>query len=69
MAIDEKMLADFNLNIKHIIEVKTWLDKLYFDPEFATIFTRPVLSIMITGCSFLIENLSRLKLTYMTQPK
>jgi len=69
MPVDEKMIADFDRHIKNVTELKEWFDKLYFDPEFSTIFTRPILSIMITGCSFLIENLNRLKTTYLAQPK
>lgn len=69
MYVDEKMISDFDRHIKNVSNLKEWFDQLYFDPEFSTIFTRPILSIMITGCTFLIENLGKLKITYLAQPK
>ena len=69
MVIDDKILADFDTHMSNVNDLKNWFDRLYFDPEFSGIFTRPVLSIMVTGCSFLIENLNKLKTVYLAQPK
>ena len=66
MPTDEKILADFDKHHKATEDLSTWLDKLYYDPEFSTLFNRPVLSMMITGCDYLTENLEALKRKYIT---
>lgn len=67
MPIDEKILADFDKHIKAVEELAAWFDKLYYTEEFATLFNRPVLRMMITGCDYLTENLELLKRKYMTR--
>ena len=55
---EDKLLDDFDENIRKIDEVMTFLDKLYYDPEFSSLFNRPAISMLISGCQFLITNLS-----------
>ena len=67
MAADEKIVADFDKHIKAVTDLSTWLDKLYYSEEFSTLFNRPVLRMMITGCDYLTENLEALKRKYMAR--
>ncbi|NVM22325.1 MAG: hypothetical protein HWN68_11165 [Desulfobacterales bacterium] len=69
MPVDDQILKDFDKHITRVEELSTWLDKLYYDPEFSTIFNRPVLSTLITGCDFLTENLETLKKKYIARRK
>lgn len=67
MPADEKILSDFDKYHKGVEDLSTWLDKLYYSEEFSTLFNRPVLRMMITGCDYLIENLEELKRKYMAR--
>lgn len=67
MAADEKILADFDLHHKDVEALASWLDKLYYSDEFSTLFNRPVLRMMITGCDYLTENLEELKRKYVAR--
>lgn len=67
MPADEKILTDFDKHHKAVEDLRDWFDKLYYDPVFSTLFNRPVLSLMMTGCDYLIENLEGLKRKYVTR--
>lgn len=64
MPIDEKILDDIKEHQDNIQSVLDWLDKVYFDVHLSTIFNRATLSILITGCRFLIANLEGMSKTY-----
>ena len=65
--IDETILKDFNRSIRQLSEIKEWIDKLYYDPEFSTLFNRPVLSMLSTACEYVFTNLIELKQKYITR--
>ena len=67
MVADEKIIADFDKHLKAVDELAAWFDKLYYSDEFSTLFNRPVLRMMITGCDYLTENLEGLKRKYMAR--
>ena len=64
MPADEKILKDFDTYTKRMEDQKEWLNKLYYDPEFSTLFNRPMLSMLLTGCDFFIENFAEMKRKY-----
>lgn len=60
---DDKLVRDLEDNIDRVEKVKGFLDKLYYDREFSTLFNRPSISMLVTGCEFLINNLEQFKQT------
>ncbi|GAI97983.1 unnamed protein product [marine sediment metagenome] len=67
MPIDEKIIDDIKEHTDNVQALQDWLDKLYFDTQLSTVFNRPILSILITGCRFMIANLAAMKTTYLTK--
>jgi hypothetical protein len=66
MAIDEKIVKDFDTHTSDVDRLHNWLNQLYYDPEFSTLFNRPILSMLMTGCDYLSENLKLLRNKYIT---
>ena len=62
--MDQKIIDDLQDGQSKVDAVKSLLNKLYYDQEFSTLFTRPVLSMMIAGCDYLITNLGLLAEKY-----
>ena len=62
--MDEKVIKDLEYHIANAKALKIWLDNIYYDPDFATLFNRPVISMMSTGADYLKENLQLLKQKY-----
>lgn len=56
-----KILYDLREHIKNLDAMKTWIDRVYYDPEFSTVFNRPVLSMLIQAAAFLRDNLNLLE--------
>ena len=50
-----------NVHIEAIAEVRAWLDKKLTDPDVGTLTSRPVLSMLSTACTYLIDNLKAFK--------
>ena len=65
--MDEQIVKDFDANMARTTEVKDFLKKLYYDPEFSTLFNRPVLSMLITAAEYLRANLNVLKVKYLAK--
>jgi hypothetical protein len=54
---EDKLHTDFNTHLKAIQDTKDWLGTLYYHPEFGQFFQRPVVSLLITACEYLLVNL------------
>lgn len=65
--MDDQLVKDFDKYVRQIDDIRSWLEKLYYDSEFASIFNRPVLSMLMTGCEYLSSNLNQLKIRYLTK--
>ena len=61
---DDKLLSDFNNHIDQLQKTKDWLDKLYYHPEFSSLFNKPVISMLITAADYLRSNLVTLRQKY-----
>lgn len=62
--LDDKLLSDFRKHTEQLQGTKTWLNDLYYHPEFSSLFNRPVISMLITACDYLRENLITLRQKY-----
>jgi len=62
--VDEKVLADLDQAKNKIGDVKELLNRLYYHPEFGKVFDRPVISILLSACDYLVVNLDHLKTRY-----
>jgi hypothetical protein len=62
--MDEKIITDLEEDISSVVKVKAHLNLLYYNPDFGTFFTRPVLSMLSAGCDYLSTNLNILKEKY-----
>lgn len=65
MAIDVKIVEDIKGHVESIEAAKAWLEKIYYIPEFTTMFTKPVISMLITACDYLSQNLDILRQKYI----
>lgn len=63
-----QIVKDFDENMARCNHIIDFLKKLYYDPEFSTLFNRPVLSMLITAGVYLHDNLSALKVKYLSKP-
>ncbi|GAG77220.1 unnamed protein product [marine sediment metagenome] len=64
----EEVVRDFDANMVKAEEIKVFLRRLYYDPEFSTLFNRPVLTMLITATDYLHSNLNVLKVKYLSKP-
>ena len=53
----EIITIQLNEDVAKVEEVQKHLRTLYNDPEFSTLFNRPVLSLLDAGCDYLIVNI------------
>lgn len=60
----DKLMKDVDAHVQRLWELKTFLDKLYYNPEFSTVFTKPVVSFLDQACDFLIDTLNALSNKY-----
>lgn len=67
MSLNPIIIKDLDHNMQTMEDMKLFLDRLYYNNEFATMFNKPVLSMMSSGCDFLIENFRRLKVQYLAK--
>lgn len=63
---EDQLLDDFDTYIAKVNEVKSFLTRLYYDPEFSNLFNREAIGLLITGCNFLITNLRKFRKTRET---
>jgi len=57
----EKIQTDLNEAIEKVEAVKELLTRIYYDPDFSSMFTKPVISMLISGCDYVSVNLGVLK--------
>jgi len=69
MPIDEKVLKDFDRYHDMVDKLAEWVDRIYYDPGFATFSNKPKISYIITACDFIRENLKLLKAEYIIRKK
>jgi len=62
--IDEKVVSDLISAREKALDIKLLLDRLYYHPEFGTIRTLPIISMLITGAQYIADNLEVLARTY-----
>ncbi len=65
----EIITIQLNEDVAKVQEVQKHLRLLYNDSEFATIFNRPVLSLLDAGCDYLIINLRILATKFEARKK
>ena len=65
MTIDTKITDDLDEDVTGVLKIREHLAKLYYDPQFSTIFNRPVLSMLLNGCDYLTQNITLLKDKYI----
>jgi len=58
---EEVVIEDFTTHIDHVQALRDWLQKLYYTEEFGVFFQRPIISLLITGCDYLTENLKTMR--------
>ena len=61
---EPKILEEFQTSLDNLNSVKDFLNNLYFSDALADFFQRPVLSLLITGCEYLIVNLRIMRKKY-----
>lgn len=66
--MEDQIVKDFDASMERANEIKDFLKKLYYDPEFSTLFNRPVLTMLITAAEYLNSNLLVLKIKYLSKP-
>uniref|UniRef100_A0A6H1ZNY2 Uncharacterized protein n=1 Tax=viral metagenome TaxID=1070528 RepID=A0A6H1ZNY2_9ZZZZ len=65
--IDEKVTEDLDLAVDKVREVKALLDRLYYNSDFGTFYTRPFISMLIQACTYLADNIEVLADKYREQ--
>lgn len=59
--IPDKVTTDINEHIENLAELRKWLDKVYYHPEFGNLFNKPVISMLDQAASYLKDNLTVLR--------
>lgn len=59
--VDEILMADIEKHVNNLVDLKNWLDKVYYHPEFGNMMNRPVISLLKTADQYIFENLLILK--------
>lgn len=63
--IDDKIIKDIETIQGYMRETKRFLDKIYYNPEFSTMFTKPMVSFLDHAVDFISDNLTKLKVRYI----
>jgi len=58
--MDDQLLTDLAEAKDKVDSVKALLERVYYHPEFSTVMNRPVISMLITACVYLADNLTAL---------
>lgn len=61
---DDILLKDIDTHLANLASLQKWLKDVYYNPEFANMFNKPVLSMLSTGVDYLIENIMMLRNRY-----
>lgn len=67
MTIDEKLVSDLDKQIKNAESIQEFMDKIYYNEEISTFFNKPVLSMLSTAATYLLENLQLQRTKYMAK--
>lgn len=67
--VEDKLLSDFETYLRDLNDIKDWLTRLYYHPEFSSVFNRPSISMLITGTDFLITNITKFKDSWLDRLK
>lgn len=62
--VDQKVIDDVTEAAQSVEKVKSLLNALYYNADFATFSTRPVISMLVTACDYLAANLKILANKY-----
>ena len=65
--MDQKVIDDVSEAADSVEKVKTLLNALYYNVDFGTFSTRPVISMLITACDYLASNLKILAEKYRSK--
>ncbi len=65
MAVDPKVVDDLSNHIDRMVELKKYLDTLYYSPEFATFFNRPIIAALVSAAEYLQKNLINFRDRYI----
>jgi len=64
--MDDKLLQDLDEHLENLAGLKTWIGQVYYNEEFTNFMTKPVLSILSSAVTHLVDNLKMLKKKYLT---
>ncbi len=67
MPLDEKLLSDLSENLKNIDNLRDWLNKLYYNEQFAGLFNQTKIGLLDTGAQYLQENLRLMRQKYQAR--
>jgi hypothetical protein len=67
--MDDKLVEDLKRMIDEEQSHVDLLEKLYYHPDFGTFSTRPIISMVITGCKYIRDNLTVLRDKYLGTAK
>lgn len=65
----EIITIQLNDDVAKVQDVQKHLRTIYNDPEFSTLFNRPVLSLLDAACDYLITNIQKLAVKFETRKK
>lgn len=65
--IEDKIVDDFNASIKKIGDIREWLDRLYYNPEYSNFFNKLILGTLMSACKYLIDNFVILRDKYQSR--
>ena len=63
---DDILLRSFEAHISYMQKITSFIETLYYDRDFATVFNRPALSMLATGARFVRDNLIQMKDKYVS---
>jgi len=59
--MDDQLITDLTEAREKVDSVRALLERVYYHPEFSSVMNRPVISMLITACIYLADNLDALK--------
>lgn len=61
----DQILIDLDKHIENTEKLSAWLDAIYYNNEFGTMITRPLIGIVNSGVKYVADNLRVLKTKYI----
>ena len=61
----QEVERQINEHVEAIGKVRNWLNAKTHDPDVGTLVTRPVLAMLGTACTYLIDNLNAFKILHV----